>query len=125
MKLYALFFQPEESYEGQYAPIVLEVLDEYTVDNMGVDIKIAKRQTEARLTREGDINPDRDRYAWFEIELGLVEPEIRKVLMRIATPLTGKVVMPVASTGDRLGTHGITVVEGRVPGKIVDDEIME
>lgn len=129
MKLYVLFEQPDENYPGQYAPVALTVLDEYTIDNLGMGIIEAQKQEVLRLFQTGDLNPEHsNQFAWLEIDLGTTEQLIRDTILQPTPTIQGLVAVPAPPQGQKHPSYeAITVTRGRpgAPGVIVDDEIVE
>lgn len=127
MKLYVLFEQPDETYPGQYAPLAVTVLDEYTVDNSGRSLHEAQEAEIARLSTKEGFDPTDAKWVWIEVDLGVTEQLIRDAILRPALVVQGTVAAPAVPQGQKHPSYeAITVTRGRPgAGRIVDDEIVE
>lgn len=128
MKLHVLFTQPEETYPGQYAPVAVTVLDEYTVEKLSVGLEEAQRQEVIRLYQAGELDPEHsEKFAWITVELGATEQLIRDTILQPTPTIKGSVAIPTTPHGKPHPSYeAITVTRGRPgAGRIVDDEIVE
>jgi hypothetical protein len=122
MRVWILFGQAAETYPGQYAPTALEILDEYTLDSWGIGLEAAQKSL------ENDKAPDLvglKSWAWFEVNLGSVEQDLRNALLKIIAPIKGNLAVPGESHSPHPSHNSITVTAGRKGGKIADSEILE
>jgi hypothetical protein len=123
--IYVLFAQRVEQHEGEHAPEAVEVVDEYAL----TDTTLETIENTVVGQWEEDFGPFEDTFVnrqWIEIRLGQVERELRDLLLNPQLPkLQGNAIVPKPSVGTHPSYSGITVQEGRTPGKIVDDEILD
>ena len=126
MKLHVLFEQPEESYAGQYAPVAIAIIDEYTAENFG-SLTAAKEEEVTRLFKAGDFDPAAIKWAWLEVDLGATEQLIRDTILRPTPVIAGSVAVPAPPPGQKHPSYESIKVTRGVPGagRIVDDEIVE
>lgn len=126
MKLHILFEQPEESHPGQYAPVALAVLDEYTVANFD-SLEAAKESELTYLSRTEKRDPTEVVGAWIEVDIGSTEQQIRDAILQPTLRLVGAVSIPTAPHPKHPSYESITVTKGRPggPRRIADDEITE
>ena len=124
MIIYLLFAQRIEDYEGEHAPEVLESVDEYVLG--GTSLDAVEKEVIEGWKREygGELSETFVAWQWIEIRLGQVEKAIRDILLK-PPALEGHAVLPTPKMSNHPSYNGITVQEGRVPGKIVDDEILD
>ena len=86
MKVFILFGQRKESYTGEYAPEVFDVIDEYS-DYENKEYREVKR--DEILGMEDIISCE-----WFEVELGESAKYIRDILYKRFRVIEGKVTQP-------------------------------
>jgi hypothetical protein len=117
MRLYVMFGQRAEKFEGQFAPEALDVIDEYTADENGAYMDTA---TAAAKEKYGE---DFVNIMWFPVDIeGAVEATIRKILLADMDALKAKIVDPTEP--ERVTRNqSIKVRTDVVPGTIQDDEI--
>lgn len=81
MKLYVLFAQRKETYDGEYAPEALAVADEYTMDE-------SPEWMERQIKEQVEVNSDFIAHTVVEIDLG------DKALSKIRNRLIGNLKLP-------------------------------
>lgn len=117
MRIYVLFGQRKEQYDGQHAPEALDVIDEYSVDsNAGfMDESLANAMRKFGEEFEG--------IAWFPVEIaGDVEVTLRRILSQQYEALSATLVDPTPPPRDTRNAS-IKVTTDVTPGQIEDDEI--
>jgi len=122
MKLYVLFEQMPEAYEGQYAPVAHAVIDEYTVANLGMGLESALKREVNHLKEARELSSTAQ-YAWIEVDLGATELKIRDAILQPMVTIAGNISTPAPAHGGK--NPSITVTQGRRSGRVIDDEIVE
>lgn len=117
MRVYVLFGQRVETYDGQYAPEALDVIDEYTVEDnpQYMDQSLAQKLEKHQAEFEG--------MAWFPLDIeGEVEVTVRQILRQQWTALSATLVDPTPPE-KVTRSPSVTVTTDVTPGTIPDDEI--
>lgn len=87
MKIHVLFGQRVESYEGEFAPIPLDVIDQSIIDD---DPEYQEKKLKKILRGDSDFMSAH----WFVVDLGEVTMRLRRILMSEWPELQGQVELP-------------------------------
>lgn len=117
MKLYVLFGQRKETYEGQFAPEALDVIDEYSMED---NTEYMDKSLAQQMEKYGD---HFEGMAWFPIVIeGDVEVTVRQILLQQYQALSASLIDPTEPE-KVTRSSSVTVTTDITPGTIPDDEI--
>ena len=128
MDVYVLFAQREERYEGEYAPEALTLVDSFTLEETSLEVveeEYIEDWNKRFSSSDGSVTFQTTFVAWdwIKVTLNVDVAQVRKYLLE---PLVaeGKISLPPKDKSHP-SYGGITVTQGRTPGKITDSEIKD
>lgn len=120
MLLYVLFIKTSKNSQ----PTAITVLDEATVETSEFTVKEYQDLTLAQV-KEALGSDELKSWGWFEVRLpNITRSRIVEELEDITPTFASYEVKSVPKEQTHPSIAGITVTVGRIPGKLVDDEII-